>query len=196
MLSRQETVCSSKWLRLRSRISLPGGGCTGGPGTSNPGTWSCTRITLAELVFTTYDLELYQFQPPDWMASYFAIVAKVLARTTKEQFRKMKQSLLEERFKLAFHWQPQEMNVYGLVVGKNGLKMRESAPNATAAEVEVSVVPQFKIGQDHYPVFPEGKAGLMGVYGHVRWRSSNVTMTDIVKVLRREVNSDVMDGTG
>jgi len=40
-------------------------GCTGGPGTSNPGTWSCTRITLAELVFTAYDLELYQFQPPD-----------------------------------------------------------------------------------------------------------------------------------
>jgi len=36
----------------------------------------------------------------------------------------------------------------------------------------------------------------MGVNGHVRWRSSNVTMADMVKVLRREMSSDVVDGTG
>jgi uncharacterized protein (TIGR03435 family) len=36
----------------------------------------------------------------------------------------------------------------------------------------------------------------MGANNRHRWRSSNVTIADIVKVLRREVESDVVDATG
>ena len=75
------------------------------------------------------------------------------------------------------------MTVYELVVGRNGLKMRESAPDAPPAEVECGIVRPFPLGPDKYPVFPEGKSGLMGVNSRVRWRSVNVIMTDIVKVL-------------
>jgi uncharacterized protein (TIGR03435 family) len=46
------------------------------------------------LIFTAYDLELNRFQPPDWMGTtWLAIVAKVPAGTTREQFRKMQQNL-------------------------------------------------------------------------------------------------------
>jgi uncharacterized protein (TIGR03435 family) len=171
--------------------------CAGGPGTSDPGAWSCTHVTLAELIFHAYDLELYQFKPPDWMqTAWFAIAARVPAGTTREQFRLMQQNLLEERFKLVFHRQPKAMTVFELQVDKKGLKMPESAADAPAAEVSWSRVPGVSIGQDHYPVFPSGKYGLMGVNGYVRWRSSNVTLADIVRILRREMSSDVADGTG
>ena len=43
--------------------------CTRGPRTSSPGTWSCPHITLSGLIFASYDLELYQFQPPGWMGT-------------------------------------------------------------------------------------------------------------------------------
>lgn len=171
--------------------------CTGGPGTANPGTWSCRHVTLSYLIFNAYDLQLYQFQSPEWIqATWLSVVAKVPAGTTKTQLRQMQQNLLEERFKLAFHRQPKEMTVYELVVGKNGIKMRESAPDAPPAEVEWSIVPHFSLGQYRYPVFPDGARGLMGVNGRKLWRSSNVTMADIVRVLRQDMRTDVVDLTG
>jgi len=98
--------------------------CTGGPErrTRNLELPAC-RAHVPH--FASYDLELYQFKPPEWMASkWFAIIAKVPAGTTKEQFRKMQQNLLEERFKLAFHRQPKEMTVYDLVVARTRSKCR------------------------------------------------------------------------
>ena len=38
------------------------------------------------------------------------------------------QNLLVERFKLAVHMEKKEMQVYELVVGKNGVKMKPSPP--------------------------------------------------------------------
>jgi uncharacterized protein (TIGR03435 family) len=172
-------------------------GCRGGPGTTGPGTWSCPQIPLSQLIFDAYDLESYRFKPADWMAATrLSVAAKVPAGTTREQFRKMQKNLLQERFKLAFHWQPTEMSVYDLVIGKSGLKMQESAADAPSPEVDWSRVPGSTRGSDGYPVFPAGAQGLMGTNNHLRWRSSNVTMADIVKVLRRTVGSDVVDRTG
>ncbi len=171
--------------------------CTGGPGTPQPGTWSCPHATIAGLVFLAYDLELYDYNAQDWIAETFVSVsAKVPPDTTKEQFRKMQQRLLAERFLLKFHWQPKEASVYELVVDKNGPKLHDSAVDAQGAEVNFGVVAGFKVGQDRYPVFPDGVMGLMGVNSHIRWRSSNVTMADLVKVLRRQMSSDVVDQTG
>jgi uncharacterized protein (TIGR03435 family) len=160
--------------------------------------WCCQRVPLSQLIVTAYDLEPYQFKPPEWTTTtWLAVIAKVPAGTDRDQFREMQQNLLGERFKLALHKEPKPATVYGLVVDKNGLKMRESAPADTAtAEVEFSRVPGSKIGPDKFPVFPDGASGLVGMNNRLRWRSSNVSMADIAKVLRLEVNSDVIDGTG
>jgi uncharacterized protein (TIGR03435 family) len=71
------------------RRGMDGRRCSGGPGTPDPGTWSCSHVTLTELIHTAYDLELYEFRALEWMgATWFAIAAKVPAGTTKEQFRR------------------------------------------------------------------------------------------------------------
>jgi uncharacterized protein (TIGR03435 family) len=108
----------------------------------------------------------------------------------------MQQNLLEERLKLSFHRQPKETTIYELVIGRNGLKLQESAPDAPPAVVEWSIVPQYTIGPDRYPVFRAGANGLMSVNNYARWRSSNVTMPDIAHVLRQQMGSDVVDRTG
>jgi len=51
---------------------------------------------------------------------------------TRDEFRQMLQSLLADRFKLKVHSEMREMPVYELVVGKNGPKFKESAPDADA----------------------------------------------------------------
>jgi uncharacterized protein (TIGR03435 family) len=126
----------------------------------------------------------------------FEIIAKVPAGTSKAQFQEMKQNLLAERFKLALHWEPKERTVYELLVGKNGLRMRESVPDGPASGAELSMPPGTSIGPDRYPVFPKEAMGLAGINNYFRWRSANVTMADLVKVLRGQVRSDVVDATG
>jgi uncharacterized protein (TIGR03435 family) len=170
-------------------------GCTGGPGTSNPGTWDCSFVSLADLIFRAYGLERYQFAPPDWMtAGRFNITAKVPAGTTKEQLQQMQQNLLAARFKLTLHHEQKEMGTYELTVGKSGLKMKESAADTAAPPEGPVSVP--RLGKDGYPVFPPGRGGMLGFNGRFRWTGSKITAGDIVKALAGQLGRPVADATG
>jgi uncharacterized protein (TIGR03435 family) len=63
----------------------------------------------------------------------YDIVAKAEgdAAPTRSEYRQMLQLLLADRFKLKVHREMREMPVYVLVVGKNGPKFKESAPDAS-----------------------------------------------------------------
>ncbi len=107
----------------RAQIATPPG-CSGGPGTSDPGRLSCLE-TVATLVRQAYQLKSYQFTPPDWMqATWFQIDAKIPAGATQEQAHLMEQSLLAERFELAAHFDKKEMQIYEMTVGKDGQKFK------------------------------------------------------------------------
>jgi len=103
---------------------------------------SGTRVTLegylpVYLVMEAYRLKIYQvsFAPEakQTNADYYDIVAKAEGdgAPTRDEFRPMLQKLLADRFKLEVHREMQERPVYALVVGKNGPKVKESAPDAT-----------------------------------------------------------------
>jgi uncharacterized protein (TIGR03435 family) len=159
--------------------------------------WVCGNIQLAELIFLAYDLELYQAKYPAWADDTFVdVAARIPEGANRNQFRTMQQSLLVERFGLVFHREPRDGTIRVLSVSEGGLRMRESPAGAPSPETEWGRVRGATIGPDRYPVFPEGAQGLMGVNNHVRWKSSNITVDDIVKVLRRSVRTDVVDRTG
>jgi uncharacterized protein (TIGR03435 family) len=63
-------------------------------------------------------------------AQRFDIHATLPAGATKDDVPEMLQSLLADRFKLAFHHEQKEQSVFALVVGKNGSKLQASAPEA------------------------------------------------------------------
>jgi len=91
------------------------------------------------LVLYAYNLKNYQlaWTVPDTNLAdtFFDIEAKADgdAVPTTAEFRQMLQSLLTDRFKLKFHHESREIPVFALVVGKNGPKFKESAPDVVAS---------------------------------------------------------------
>jgi len=108
----------------------------GGPGTADPGRFTCEAFDLFALITLAYDLPPDRVSAPAWTHdARFDIVAKVPDGTTKEQFRLMEQSLLAERFQLKVHSDTRMMPVYALVVGKNGPKLKRSTTTAMSIGV-------------------------------------------------------------
>ena len=100
--------------------------------------FTAEAFSLEGLITYAYDLEDYQVTGvPGWGVSRatpdrYDITAKAAGDATlsREQAKKLLQSLLAERFQLKFHRESKELPVYALVVAKNGPKFKESAPEA------------------------------------------------------------------
>ncbi len=101
--------------------------------------FSGSRLTiqnfrLSDLITYAYDIKDYQLLgEPHWAdIDRYDISAKAegVAVLTRELARPMMQALLADRFQLEVHHGTKEMPVYALVVGKNGPKFKESAPDA------------------------------------------------------------------
>jgi uncharacterized protein (TIGR03435 family) len=133
----------------RTLTTLPNGmqvigAMQGGPGTSDPETLTINSLPLKSIVLRAYGVQAYQLSGPEWIVtSRYDIKAKVPAGTTKEQLNLMLQSLLEERFSLKLHHETRELPAYNLVVGKNGLKLRNSVSldGCSSGVVPVGAVP-------------------------------------------------------
>ena len=86
----------------------------------------CSYLSLKDYIRIAYDVKDYQITGPDWMASErFDIHAK-LPENGHGKFREMLQNLLTDRFQIKMHRDSKEFSVYGIVVGKGGLKLKES----------------------------------------------------------------------
>jgi uncharacterized protein (TIGR03435 family) len=99
----------------------------GGPGGSDPERASYGAVSIPELLIDAYGIRELQLRfPAALISKRYDIVAKVPPGTSKEQFNKMVQNLLADRFHLQFHRQPTQFNMYKLVVGRGGPKLRET----------------------------------------------------------------------
>src|SRR3954453_23461772 len=59
----------------------------GGPGTSDPGRWTCSNFSLRTLLTYAYNTSDYKIIAPAWMQSaQFDIVAKVPPGATRAEF--------------------------------------------------------------------------------------------------------------
>jgi uncharacterized protein (TIGR03435 family) len=108
------------------------------PGISTSGPrLNAEAANLRRLIMYAYGLMNYQISGTAPVLTQatprYDIVAKAEgdAAPTKSEFRQMLQLLLADRFKLKVHRETREMPVYALVVGKNGPKFKESAPDAS-----------------------------------------------------------------
>ena len=82
----------------------------GGPGTTDPGTFTYSNVTVKLLATMAYNLKDYQVEGPDWIDSVgFDLIAKMPPGTTGQQAAQMMQTLLAERFKLVFHRETKPM---------------------------------------------------------------------------------------
>src|SRR3954469_25341357 len=93
----------------------------------DPGRIDFKNVSLRDLVRQAYDVKDYQVVAPDWMNSArFDVQAKLPPDTPKEVRAVMMQALLAERFGLKTHKESKEVQVYSLIVGKNGAKLKKA----------------------------------------------------------------------
>jgi uncharacterized protein (TIGR03435 family) len=177
-------------------------GMNGGPGTPDPGRYTCTFCTLLMLITQAYDVPRFQISAPDWLDDvHFEIVAKVPRGATKEQFRLMLQTLLAERFKLTLHREKKDMPGYQLLVAKNGPKLKESMEdpesNADAAGPPPLPAGPPKMDKDGYPILPhrQGTMMFMGI-GRARMQAEKETLEHFATQLSGLVGKPVTDATG
>lgn len=84
-------------------------------------------LSLADLIAVAYKIKPYQLSGPDWMKKdRWDILARIPDGVSKDLVPDMLQALLAERFKLTIHRDTKEHSEYALLVGKNGLKLKES----------------------------------------------------------------------
>lgn len=176
-------------------------GAKGGPGTSDPGLFTCQNFSLSNLVTYAYDLPFYRLTALDWMGTArFNVSAKVPIGTTKEQFLKMLQQLLAERFKLAVHWEKKEMQTYDLVIAKGGFKLKEVRDEAEAkkddADSDRRRAPEpMKLAPDGYPALSGGTTMAM-MNGRARVMYHKQTIQFLAGILSSQVGHPVNDTTG
>jgi uncharacterized protein (TIGR03435 family) len=114
----------------------------------SPGAFTATGATVQSLIQEAYQVENTRvFGAPKWLKfDRFDIKAKAPGDAA-EKLRKldniqqyeqrialescMLQTLLRDRFKLAFHRETKEFSMFALVIAKNGLKLHEAKPDDT-----------------------------------------------------------------
>jgi uncharacterized protein (TIGR03435 family) len=182
-------------------------GCKGGPGSTAPGLYTCTNADISFILTGAFHLQEYQY-PARANADFtlYDISAKVPPGTTSEQLDRMLQNLLIDRFKLAYHYEKKEMAGYELVVGKGGIKMKESQPETSAPadtgkadEPEAAAFVRATLGSDGFPKVPPPRPGTISMAmldGRARWSTINTTMGGLADFLKLESSRPVTDATG
>ncbi|MEO8370836.1 MAG: TIGR03435 family protein [Candidatus Solibacter sp.] len=147
-----------------TRIDLSGGRVT------------MTNATLKTLIRNAYDILSFQLAGgPRWLDSEsFDIVATTGSpeKISTEQFRKLLQSLLAERFQLKVHREKRETSVYALVPSKEG--------------------PKFQTGD----ATQEAGINTSKSAGHARMKGTNAPLALLASNLGNQLGGIVEDKTG
>lgn len=158
----------------------------------------CSSLPMRSYIRLAYRVNDYQVIGPDWLPTEnFDIAAKLPEGATRAQFPEMLQSLLADRFKLVLHRDKKEFPVYALVVAKNGPKLKESPPDASAeaspaatGTVDVNITAGRGGG-----VIDMGHGSSIG-YGRDRLEAKKVTLSALAGAVERLLDRPVVDMTG
>ena len=182
-------------VRKGSGISIPKN--TGGPGTGDPGRIHYPLISLKALLIRAWD-SYYEIQGPGWLDTQTVQVdATMPPATTKPQFQQMLRNLIAERFALKYHVAAKEVTGYTLIVGKNGIKMKESADQTGGEWARTG--PPTSSDAYGFPVIPPSPGHWLGISstrGANRIQGQQVSMAEFAKDLEHNIHANVTDETG
>jgi uncharacterized protein (TIGR03435 family) len=145
--------------------------------------WTANRITLILYAYRLQGFQLSGIEPEN---VFYTIDAETNPTATDEQIRLMLQTLLADRFKLAFHRETKQRLGYSLVVAKNGPKLK-----ALKADEKPSALPAFLKNT----TLPEGRVISLREGGIV-WVGRRVNMSRLSQALTSELHTFVNDKTG
>jgi uncharacterized protein (TIGR03435 family) len=157
---------------------------------------NCISLNLKDYISAAYQVKIYQIQGPDFIgAERFDINAKLPSGATQDQVPDMLKALLEDRFAMKFHRETKDFPVYGLVVAKGGLKIKESAPEPEGDSPKAA--PAVNVTGSG------GRGGVHIEYGHGsfftmadnKFTARKLPMSSFAEVLARFEDKPVVDMT-
>jgi uncharacterized protein (TIGR03435 family) len=183
-------------------------------------------MSLIDLIGIAFKVKPHQISGPDSMNSWlnvdrFDIIGKIPDGVDKDKMPEMVLALLVERFKFTFHRENRDHQIYALVVGKNGPKLKESPPDpeppkegaappkeekAEKGTMVISngdskvAVRQTSDGNGNSTATmsggPNGTMRMTMQEGHMHMEIGKMTLEDFANVVSRFVDKPVMDMTG
>jgi uncharacterized protein (TIGR03435 family) len=155
-----------------------------------------TNMPLKELIVIAWRIQPFQISGgPPWLESaHFDISAKPETKPKQSELPLLLQSLLEDRFQLAFHRENKEMPIYGLVLarkdGKLGPNLVESKEGTCTQPDPTRPPPPPAPGQPP----PRICGGMM--MGLSRLNAVGVPVANLAPMLSRMLGRTVVDQTG
>jgi uncharacterized protein (TIGR03435 family) len=159
----------------------------------------CTYLAVKDYIAAAYNVKIYQIQGPDWIGGErFDISAKLPAGATDEQVPDMIKALLAERFQMKFHRETKDFPVYGLVVAKGGLKMKESPkePDAGGDPDDKRKATNVSATGGRGGVHVDYGGGSSFTFADNKFSGRKLAMTNFAEVLARFSDRPVINMTG
>ncbi|HEX3747088.1 MAG TPA: M56 family metallopeptidase [Bryobacteraceae bacterium] len=167
----------------------------GGPGSDDPGRIHYPLIPVTALLKRAYR-GYFDVRTPDWAdTEVLAVDATMPPTTTKQQFQKMLQNLLVDRFALQTHVETKEITGYALTVVKDGPKFKAATPNTGPDDRNH----KDHVGADGFPATPphmKGIAVMAATNQRARLVGPQATMAELAKEFGDLLDSIVEDRTG
>jgi uncharacterized protein (TIGR03435 family) len=159
-------------------------------------------IPLGTLIRAAFGVQARFRSGPDWLEGKpnFDIRATIPSGANARQVPEMLQALLETRFKLAFHMERRERQVYALLVGKDGPKFRrsskidESMPGGSFTGISaISDEPGARVW-----ISPNRSAMRITPLtdGGARWDLTGMSLPEFAYILNTQDGLDIVDMTG
>jgi uncharacterized protein (TIGR03435 family) len=155
-------------------------------------------LSLRDLTRLAWQVKDYQVVGPDWIASdRYTVTAKVPeGNFTEDQKREMLQNLLLDRFGLKYHNEKKEFAVYALEQGKNGIKMKETPPDASGEAPPPSKGINVSANGSEKGVFVDLGGGAYFTFTDNKFVGHKINMARIVDSLAMYLDKPLVDQTG
>jgi uncharacterized protein (TIGR03435 family) len=155
-------------------------------------------LSLRDLLGIAYRMKATLISGPDWTASErFDVSATLPAGSARAQLPEMFQSLLADRFQVKLHKDKKDFAVYALLVGKGGLKMKETSPDpsdkADDGPKAASNVATTRAGNGASVNFGHGTSF---TFANNRFEARKMSMALFAPNLERFADRQIVDMTG
>jgi bla regulator protein blaR1 len=169
---------------------------------------SGANVRLISYIYFAYNVTGNQFQVlmpqlPKWVIdNRFDIEARTEGNPTLEQMRLMLRHLLEDRFKLAMHYEKRELPVFDLALvnpGKLGPHIQRHVDDSScAASVANPSAKAATVAEDGFPMVCDSVRGIPSSTGRLRVGGRRVPLELLATTLAQMGNLDrpVVDQTG
>jgi len=152
-----------------------------------------SRWPLKEYLSMAYRIRPQQISGPDSLSALWDISATIPAGVSQDKVPEMLQALIADRFQMKAHLEKKDFPVYALEIGKDGLKIKEAAPDPTAAGPVASNV-QGTGGNN--VVTLNGDDGSSFTLANNRVEVRRMTMERFANLVTRFLDRPVIDFTG